>query len=76
MPRRNNDTWNHFDKRVGVEKVATCKYCKKDLSYKGTTTNLKTHLRLKHISVYSSLVDVASAETRSNEGDRQRNVGT
>ncbi|XP_053616325.1 uncharacterized protein LOC128678655 isoform X1 [Plodia interpunctella] len=34
------------------EKLATCNYCKKQLSFKTTSGNLKTHLRRAHSSLF------------------------
>lgn len=44
--------WNYFDIDDGVAMKAICKYCKNNISYKSTITNLKLHLRKKHIGVY------------------------
>lgn len=56
MSRRSNAAiWNYFQKSDNNNKIATCNFCKKTLSYKATTTNLKTHLRFKHISAFNEI---------------------
>lgn len=47
--------WKYFNKIDEGRKRAACAYCKKQLSYKATSTNLKTHLKLKHFFAYKQL---------------------
>lgn len=44
--------WNYFEIGDLAAKKAVCKYCKNSFSYKTTVTNLKLHLKKKHIGVY------------------------
>lgn len=54
MSYRNNiKIWDFFSKLPGTEKMANCNQCFKDFSYKTSVTNLKTHLRLKHVKHYN-----------------------
>lgn len=55
MRVNSSELWNHFDKEDGQEKKAKCKICKTLLSYKTTTGNLKTHLKLRHIEAYRTI---------------------
>lgn len=71
MSRRNTEIWNHFDKCLGGEKRALCKYCKKTLSYKGTTTNLKTNLTLP-----APAVSGQRAGNLANDGGAGAGVGS
>ncbi|CAG4979187.1 unnamed protein product [Parnassius apollo] len=85
MSRRNSDLpiWNFFDKPVDGRKTATCNYCRRELSFKTSVTNLKQ----KHLSVYNNLIsfgktlESAAPETVSNiplsevEGLHVENVG-
>ncbi|CAG5000581.1 unnamed protein product [Parnassius apollo] len=89
MSRRNSDLpiWNFFEKPVDVLKTATCNYCRRELSFKTSVTNLKQHLKQKYISVYNNLINFgktfesAAPETVSNiplsevEGLHMENVG-
>ncbi|CAH2084128.1 unnamed protein product [Euphydryas editha] len=49
--------WNFFEKSSVGHKIAICNYCRRELSYKTTITNLKTHLKQKHISAYNNLLN-------------------
>ncbi|XP_053616407.1 uncharacterized protein LOC128678692 isoform X2 [Plodia interpunctella] len=40
--------WNYYKKLDLIEKLAMCLVCKKQLSYKSSTSNLKKHLNRKH----------------------------
>ncbi|XP_039762273.1 uncharacterized protein LOC120635350 isoform X3 [Pararge aegeria] len=53
--QRTGKIWNYFKIANDVDKKAICKYCKKSLSYKSTITNLKLHLKQKHISAFEDL---------------------
>ena len=67
MSRAQNSTvWNYFTVDNVINKKAICKYCKKTLSYKSTITNLKIHLKQKHISVYQEFCDSESERTSGN----------
>lgn len=58
----NNEMWkvcDVFEKNQDT-KLAECNFCKKSLSYKTTVTNLKQHLKLKHISVYQEFLTRSS----------------
>lgn len=48
--------WNFFDKSIDGCKTATCNYCRRQLSFRTSVTNLKSHLKQKHISVYNNLM--------------------
>lgn len=50
--------WNFFEKPIDGNKIATCNYCHRELSFKTSVTNLKQHLRQKHISVYNILINI------------------
>ncbi|KAL0852682.1 hypothetical protein ABMA27_012521 [Loxostege sticticalis] len=73
MPKR-SEIWDHFEKCTGSEKVAICKYCTKNLSYKGTASNLKTHLKFKHLRVYSIMQRDASAAGTSGANVKREMV--
>lgn len=49
-----SDVWNYFNKIDNTN--ASCTICKKVISYKSTITNLKGHLKRKHISVHFGLL--------------------
>lgn len=55
MPGRsgNSELWLHFEKDE-VSGKASCNICKEKISYKSTTSNLKSHLKRKHVSIFSS----------------------
>ena len=54
--RRNLPIWNYFDPNNIGDKLADCRLCKKTLSYKTTITNLKQHLKQKHLSSYNEFL--------------------
>lgn len=47
--------WKHFEKFNTVDKTATCNSCRALLSYKTTITNLKSHFKKRHASLYNDL---------------------
>lgn len=72
--------WNHYEKIPGTTE-ATCKLCKKDYSYKTSITNLKKHLRYKHISAYQNslntnannlILEIKSENQRTSESDAEQ----
>ena len=71
--RLRSNVWNYFHK--ADNDMAVCTVCKQKISYKPMITNLKAHLKRKHISVYSDLSsqshqsqhDSAQASTSSQE---------
>lgn len=71
MPRISSDVpiWNFFEKCSDGSKIATCNYCRRGLSYKTTITNLKSHLKQKHISAYNNFLNFGKnlEETSSQE---------
>ncbi|XP_035444373.2 zinc finger BED domain-containing protein 4-like [Spodoptera frugiperda] len=59
-----NPLWNFYVKLPYV-RVANCKICKCDYSYKTSITNLKAHLRMKHKAEYKAyLVEVEKRKRR------------
>lgn len=56
-------------------KIASCNFCKKILSYKATTTNLKTHLKLKHISAYNEITASSSSVSQNQKSVAVRDIG-
>lgn len=70
-PRKNSDkseVWNFFV-RKDCETV-TCRVCRKDIKYLGSTSNMKAHLRCKNHSSLTSettddLCDLSFANTPS-----------
>ncbi|XP_022822782.1 zinc finger BED domain-containing protein 4 isoform X1 [Spodoptera litura] len=59
-----NPLWNYYVKLPYV-RVANCKLCKCDYSYKTSITNLKAHLRMKHKTEYNSyLAEVEKRKRR------------
>ncbi|KAL0821412.1 hypothetical protein ABMA28_004894 [Loxostege sticticalis] len=58
-----SELWHHYEKDASSGK-AICNVCKEKLSYKSTTANLKSHLKRKHISIYSSLSQPANTGIR------------
>lgn len=44
-----SDMWNYFNKTVNQK--AQCKICKATISYKSTVSNLKKHIKNKHIGI-------------------------
>lgn len=48
--------WDYYSKVQGDDKRALCNQCSKELSYKTSITNLKTHLKIKHIGHYNSFM--------------------
>ena len=63
MPRK-GILWNYFSVFDKHAKKAKCNYCQKALSYKTTITNLKNHLKQKHIFIYE---EVCSIEKNRNK---------
>lgn len=55
-----SELWHHFEKDDGAAKKATCNVCKEKLTYKWTTANLKSHLKRKHVSIYTSLTSIVA----------------
>ncbi|XP_021203082.2 zinc finger BED domain-containing protein 4 [Bombyx mori] len=56
MARTNSSVlWEFFDKSNVVDKKAKCRVCGCLYSYKGTTGNLKAHLKKRHLDAYLSL---------------------
>ncbi|XP_069363563.1 uncharacterized protein [Maniola hyperantus] len=49
--------WEYFKNAKRGDRVAICKYCSNRFSYKTTITNLKCHLKSKHIQQYKELVE-------------------
>ncbi|KAG6452775.1 uncharacterized protein LOC115445213 isoform X1 [Manduca sexta] len=58
--RRKAEIWKYFQKCDSKNKIAACNFCKKALSYKTTSTNLRIHLKLKHILEYNKLMSTSS----------------
>lgn len=61
--------WDYFDKTNLVDKKAKCRVCGDSYSYKGTTGNLKAHLKKKHLDSYTRVTtgqqDIRSSQTAS-----------
>lgn len=65
MPRK-GQMWNYFAVVDEIAKKAECKYCKNILSFKTTITNLKKHMKQKHLIIYEEI---------SRENNRNENSG-
>ncbi|CAG5039081.1 unnamed protein product [Parnassius apollo] len=61
--RSTSELWHHFQKEDSSGK-ATCNLCKEKLAYKSTTANLKSHLKRKHVSIFTSLLSQSNAQTQ------------
>ncbi|XP_045781435.1 uncharacterized protein LOC123878317 isoform X1 [Maniola jurtina] len=61
--------WHYFEKSKRGDRIAICKYCNKKFSC-STITNLKTHLKRKHIGKYREFVK----EERPTSINRRRLV--
>lgn len=64
---RSSAVWNYFTVDNVCDKKAVCNYCKKTLSYKSTITNLKLHLKQKHLSVYEEFCIFCSFVSNQNQ---------
>lgn len=61
--------WSYFTVEDESAKKAVCNYCKKMLSYKTTVTNLKYHLKQKHLLIFEEM-----CKTGSEMSNREKNV--
>ena len=59
--------WNYFRRS---EKIATCTLCEAEMSYQGTTTNLRNHLRNKHPSRYIDNPSVTTEQKKQHHQDK------
>ncbi|XP_039758750.1 uncharacterized protein LOC120632804 [Pararge aegeria] len=67
--------WDYFSKLAGDDKIANCNECSKDLSYRTSVTNLKTHLKLRHNDLYKRYIsECKAASRRSTWTDNSNNV--
>ncbi|CAH0717220.1 unnamed protein product, partial [Brenthis ino] len=69
----NASIWNHYEKIPG-KSTAKCLLCKKEYSYKTTITNLKKHLKHKHISAYQNFLNSYQTETTRTTENRQQSI--
>lgn len=46
--RKNSSIWSYFSVTDHVLQKAKCDLCGQPMSYRGTITNLRTHLKRKH----------------------------
>lgn len=72
MPNRSGGglpIWNFYDKSADGSKTATCNYCRRQLSFKSTITNLKAHLKQKHISAYNLFLNCSKPETSTTRSE-------
>lgn len=51
--KKSSDAWDFFTKSDNSN--ATCNICKVSISYKSTSSNLKKHLKRRHIGVFSEM---------------------
>lgn len=58
--------WNHFEKK---KKHSVCKYCGKSFVYYGGTSNLRTHLKNAHPSVWPT-ADSGDEEDKTSAGTK------
>ena len=49
---KKSNVWEYYEKIKDAPK-ARCTLCNKELSYRGGTTNLRTHLECKHSLLYT-----------------------
>ncbi|CAD7078359.1 unnamed protein product [Hermetia illucens] len=61
--RQRSDVWSYFSQKENVKTV--CNICKAEISFKSTITNLKSHLKRKHVGVYTELVSKNCANDNS-----------
>lgn len=61
--RQRSDVWSYFSQKENVK--AVCNICKAEISFKSTITNLKSHLKRKHVGVYTELVSKNCANDNS-----------
>ncbi|CAH2217259.1 jg22236 [Pararge aegeria aegeria] len=61
--------WDYFSKLAGDDKIANCNECSKDLSYRTSVTNLKTHLKLRHNDLYKRYISECKAASRRSVND-------
>ncbi|CAH0397643.1 unnamed protein product [Chilo suppressalis] len=57
--------WNFFEKSSDGSKIEICNHCRRQLSYKTTITNLKSHLKQKHVSAFNLFLN-SKPNTNSN----------
>lgn len=79
----NNLIWDYFQRNQD-NKIAECNICKKNISYKTTITNLKQHIKLKHIGIFNEFISrslalsgnrlAQGAASSSTQNDRQGNA--
>lgn len=67
-----SDVWNYFDK--GPNCNAICTICKKHISYKSTITNLKGHLKRKHISTFTGISLNQASQPENRPIDQDLNI--
>lgn len=70
-----NLIWNHFVKKDNGT-VATCNYCKKDISFKSTTGNLTNNLKRLHVNIYLGLNASTSTEQISSVSIQEPSTGS
>lgn len=61
---KKSDVWEYYEKIKDAPK-ARCTLCNKELSYRGGTTNLRTHLECKHSLLYIHEVKKTSCSKQS-----------
>lgn len=62
MPPQRSEVWKHFTMSAD-KKNAKCNICTVELTYAGTTTNLRNHLRMKH----STFVNISDEKTAKKQ---------
>lgn len=76
MSRKSSDIWKHFNPEDNVSKVATCNLCQSNISFKSTISNLKLHLKRKHVTAFHTLTNTASQAILDQSSSSQYQQGS
>ncbi|XP_026756779.2 uncharacterized protein LOC113516557 isoform X3 [Galleria mellonella] len=61
--------WQYFDVADAEKKLATCSFCKEVFSYKGTSGNLRQHLKRRHNVTNNKKFDINEEDVPSQESE-------
>ena len=64
--KKSSDVWEYYEKIKDAPK-SRCTLCNKELSYRGGTTNLRTHLECKHSLLHTHEVRKADSQCSSKQ---------
>lgn len=68
--------WQYFDVADAEKKLATCSFCKEVFSYKGTSGNLRQHLKRRHNVTNNKKFDINEEDVPSQEPNNSKRRST